>query len=53
MNQDKKDILLEQTKKLEEVISALMANFNNEDIADEVSFLKILRDNLKEWSEKA
>lgn len=53
MNQDKKDILLEQTKKLEEVISALTANFNDEDIADEVNFLKIVRDNLKEWSEKA
>ena len=52
MNQDKKDILLEQTKKLEEVISALRANFKDEDIADEVSFLKIVRDNLKGWSEK-
>ena len=53
MNQDKKDILVEQTQKLEEVISALTDNFNEEDITDEVSFLKIVRDNLKEWSEKA
>lgn len=52
MKKDKKDILLEQTKKLEEVISALRANFKDEDIADEVSFLKIVRDNLKKWSEK-
>lgn len=52
MEQDKKDILLEQTKKLEEVIQTLTANFKVEDIADEVSFLNIVKDNLKDWADK-
>ncbi len=43
MELDKREILLEQVQKLEEVILALSFNFNEEDIADEVNFLHIVK----------
>lgn len=52
METDKKNILLEQVQKLEEVIQTLSANFDEEDIADEVNFLHIVKQNLEEWSER-
>lgn len=52
METDKRNILLEQVQKLEEVIQTLSANFDEEDIADEVNFLHIVKQNLEEWSEK-
>ena len=50
MELDKREISLEQVQTLEEVILVLSSNFNEENIADEVNFLHIVRDNLKQWS---
>ena len=49
MNEEKKNILLQQISKLEEVLSALENNFDlEEELTDEYSFLSIVKDNLKE-----
>lgn len=47
MEQNKKQLLLEQANKINEVISTLTANFNEEDVADEVNFLSIVKGNLE------
>lgn len=52
MEQNKKDLLFEQINKISEVISAISENFSQEDMADEVNFLSVVRDNLKDWAEK-
>ncbi len=52
MEQNKKDLLFEQINKLNEVISTLSENFSQEDVADEINFLSVVRDNLKDWAEK-
>jgi len=52
MEQDKKDLLLAQAAKIDEIINCLSANFSADEIADETSFLAITRDNLKKLSEK-
>lgn len=53
MEQNKKNILLEQVQKLESVISTLKANFDCEsEIADEYSFLNIVKENLTNLSKK-
>lgn len=52
MVQNKKGLLIEQANKINEVIDALSKNFAEEDVADEVNFLAIVRDNLKVWAEK-
>lgn len=49
MNEEKKNILLQQISKLDEVLSVLENNFDiEEELADEYSFLSIVKDNLKE-----
>jgi len=49
MEKDKKEILIEQVQKLDEVLDALKDNFDiNEEMADEYSFLSIVRGNLAE-----
>ena len=50
MNKEQKELLIEQANKIEEVISTLSSNFKEEDIADEVSFLHIVKENLKQWA---
>ena len=52
MEQNKKDLLFEQINKISEVISTLSENFLREEVADEVNFLSVVRDNLKDWAEK-
>ncbi len=52
MEQNKKGLLLGQINKLNEVISTLSENFSQEDVADEINFLSVVRDNLKDWAEK-
>ena len=52
MEQNKKDLLFEQANKINEVISTLSENFSQEDVADEINFLSVVRDNLKDWAEK-
>ena len=52
MEQNKKDLLFEQINKISEVISLLSENFPQEDVADEINFLSVVRDNLKNWAEK-
>ena len=49
MNEEKKNILLEQISKLEEVLNVLENNFDVEsELTDEYSFLDIVKDSLKE-----
>lgn len=52
MEPNKKDLLFEQVNKINEVISTLSKNFSQEDVADEINFLSVVRDNLKDWAEK-
>lgn len=52
MEQNKKELLMEQVDKIEEVISTLSGNFAQEDIADEINFLSVVSNNLKDWAEK-
>lgn len=52
MKQNKKNLLFEQINKISEVISTLSENFSQEDVADEINFLSVVRDNLKDWAEK-
>lgn len=52
MERNKKDLLFEQVNKINEVISTLSENFSQEDLADEINFLSVVRDNLKDWAEE-
>lgn len=52
MEQNKKKLLLGQIDKINEVISTLSENFSQKDVADEINFLSVVRDNLKDWAEK-
>ena len=52
MEQNKKKLLLGQIDKINEVISTLSENFSQEDVADEINFLSVVRDNLRDWAEK-
>lgn len=52
MEQNKKELLIEQVDKINEVISTLSENFVQEDIADEINFLSVVSGNLKDWAEK-
>ena len=42
MEQNKKELLMEQVDKINEVISTLSENFVQEDIADEINFLSVV-----------
>ena len=52
IEQNKKKLLLGQIDKINEVISTLSENFSQEDVAYEMNFLSVVRDNLKDWAEK-
>ena len=52
MEQNKKKLLLGQIDKINEVISTLSENFSQEEVADNINFLSVVRDNLKDWVEK-
>lgn len=52
MEQNKKELLMEQVDKINKVISTLSENFVQEDIADEVNFLSAVSSNLKDWVKK-
>lgn len=52
MEQNKKELLLEQINKINEVISILSENFLRQDVEDEINFLSVVRDNLRDWAEK-
>lgn len=47
MEQNKKQLLIEQANKINEVISTLTANFDEEVVVDEVNFLSIVKGNLE------
>ena len=49
MEQNKKELLLGQINKINEVISTLSENFSQEEFADEINVLSVVRDNLKDW----
>lgn len=49
----KKELLMQQIENLSNVINNLSNNFDNEDIADELNYLDIVRNNLKQWVEKS
>ena len=50
MEDSKKQLLAEQTKKIEEIINVLQTQFG-EDYEDEINYLSIVKDNLK-WYQK-
>jgi|GEM_PF-353812 len=50
MEKNKQELLFKQTTKISEVISTLSENFSQEDLADEINFLSVVRDNLTEVS---
>ena len=52
MEQNKKELLMEQVDKIDEVIPTLSENFVQEDIADEVNFLSVVSSNLKDCVKK-
>ena len=52
MELNKKELLLGQINKINEVISTLSENFSQEEVADEINVLSVVRDNLKDWVEK-
>lgn len=52
MEQNKKELLMEQVNKINEVISTLSENFAQEDIADEINFLSVINGNLKDFVKK-
>ena len=52
MDEIKKELLLEQVNKIKEVIDTLSNNFTQEDVTDEINYLAIVRDNLKDWAKK-
>ena len=52
MEQNKKELLMEQVDKIDEVIPTLSENLVQEDIADEVNFLSVVSSNLKDWVKK-
>ena len=52
MEQNKKKLLLGQIDKINEVISTLSENFSQREFTDEINFLSVVRDNLKDWAEK-
>lgn len=52
MEQNKKELLFEQIDKINKVISTLSENFSQRDVADEINFLSVVRDKLKDWAEK-
>lgn len=52
MEQNKKELLFEQIDKINEVISTLSENFSQGDVTDEINFLSVVRDKLKDWAEK-
>ena len=51
MEQNKKKLLLGQIDKINEVISTISENFSQEDVADVIIFLLVVRDNLIDWAE--
>lgn len=53
MEMSKKELLMQQIENLSNVINNLSNNFDNEDIADELNYLDIVRNNLKQWVEKS
>lgn len=52
MEQNKKELLMEQVNRANEVISTLSENFTQEDIANEINILSVVSNNLKDWAEK-
>ncbi|MBW4898729.1 hypothetical protein KZY62_09020 [Prevotella denticola] len=52
MKQNKNGLLFEQINKISKVISTLSENVSQEDVADEINFLSVARDNLKYWLER-
>lgn len=47
MEQNKNELLLGQIDKINVVISTLSENFSQEEVADKINFLSVVRDNLR------
>ena len=52
MEQNNKELLFEQINKISKVISTIPEDFSQEDVVDEINFLSVVRDKLKDWAEK-
>jgi len=53
MEQNKKQLLLEQANKIADIINVLSENFDEIDVEDEVNFLSIVKSNLCDWIAKS
>lgn len=53
MEENKKNLLIEQSHKIEDVIKVLAENFEASDAADEISYLNIVKSNLQSWATKS
>lgn len=53
MEQNKKELLMEQVNKITEVVKVLTENFDDTDVADEINYLNIVKSNLEDWAAKA
>ncbi len=51
MEQNKNELLLGQIDKINVVISTLSENFSQEEVADKINFLSVVRDAFKDWAE--
>lgn len=51
MEQNKKELIFEQINKISAVISTLSENFSQEEVADKINFLSVVRDAFKDWAE--
>lgn len=53
MEENRKNLLIEQSKKIGDVIKVLTENFETSDVADEISYLNIVKSNLESWATKS
>lgn len=53
MEQKKKELLMEQANKIEEVVKVLTTNFDDADISGEINYLNIVKSNLEDWVVKS
>lgn len=46
MEQNKKDLLIEQANKIADVLKVLTSEFDKEEFEDEINFLSVVKENL-------
>ena len=52
MEQNKKKLLLGQIDNTDEVLSTISKDYSHVGVTDEINFLSVVRDKLKDWAEK-